>query len=291
MRMVLFGGTGQVGRALAEMAGSFDLLAPPRDQADLSRPDGIAAVLAAKPDIVVNAAAYTAVDRAEDEPQAAFAVNRDGPAALARLCAAASVPLIHLSTDYVFDGMKTGPYVENDAPGPLNVYGASKLEGEIAVRRLNERHIILRCSWIFGRHGANFVRSILARAARGEDLQVVDDQRGCPTPAAAIAGAIIRIAEQAGAGRDLAWGTYHFAGRDPVTWFEFAGAIVKCAGPWLAAAPSLTPIPGSAYPARARRPANSVLDCALIAERFGIAAPSWEDALGPAVAGLRGAIA
>ncbi len=291
MRMVLFGGTGQVGRALAEMAGSIDLAAPPRGQVDLSRPDTIAALLAARPDIVVNAAAYTAVDRAEDEPEAAFAVNRDGPAALARLCAAAGVPLIHLSTDYVFDGMKTGPYVEDDAPRPLNVYGASKLDGEIAVRRLNERHIILRCSWIFGRHGTNFVRGILARAVRGGGLRVVDDQRGCPTPAAAIAGAILQLAEQAGAGRDLAWGTYHFAGRDPVTWFEFAGAIVKCASPWLAAVPSLTPIPSSAYPTRARRPANSVLDCSLIAERLGIVTPSWEEALGPAVASLRGAIA
>lgn len=291
MRMVLFGGTGQVGRALAEMAGTIDLVAPPRDQADLSRPESMAAVLAARPDIVVNAAAYTAVDRAEDEAQAAFAANRDGPAALARLCATAGVPLIHLSTDYVFDGTKAGPYVEGDAPGPLNVYGKSKLEGEIAVRRLSERHIILRCSWIFGRHGMNFVRSILARAVRGEGLRVVDDQRGCPTPAAAIAGAIIQLAEQAAAGRELAWGTYHFAGRNPVTWFEFAGAIVKCASPWLATVPSLTPIPSSAYPARARRPANSALDCALIAQRLGIVTQPWEEALGPAVAGLRGAIA
>ena len=203
MRVVLFGGTGQVGRALAEMAGTVDLIAPPRAQADLARPESLAAVLAARPDIVVNTAAYTAVDRAEDEPQAAFAANRDGPAALARLCAAARVPLIHLSTDYVFDGRKAGAYVESDAAAPLNVYGASKLEGESAIRRVHERHIILRCSWIFGRHGGNFVRSILGRAANGEDLRVVDDQRGCPTPATAIAGAILQLAEQAASGRDL----------------------------------------------------------------------------------------
>jgi dTDP-4-dehydrorhamnose reductase len=288
--MVLFGGTGQVGRALAEAAGQIELIAPARAQADLSRPESLAPVLAARPDIVVNAAAYTAVDRAEDEPAAAFAANRDGPAALARLCAAAGIPLIHLSTDYVFDGTKAGAYVESDAPRPLNVYGQSKLEGEVAVRTLSERHIILRCSWIFGGHGTNFVRAILARAVRGEGLRVVDDQRGCPTPASAIAGAIVHLAEQMAGGRDLAWGTYHFAGRDPVTWFEFAGAIVKCASPWLATVPSLTPIPSSAYPVRARRPANSVLDCALIAKRLGIVTQPWEEALGPAVAGLRSAI-
>jgi dTDP-4-dehydrorhamnose reductase len=288
--MVLFGGTGQVGRALAEAAGWIELIAPSRAQADLSRPESLGPVLAARPDLVVNAAAYTAVDRAEGEKEAAFAANRDGPAALARLCAAAGIPLIHLSTDYVFDGTKAGAYVESDTPRPLNVYGQSKLEGETAVRTLSERHIILRCSWIFGGHGTNFVRAILARAARGESLRVVDDQRGCPTPASAIAGAIVQLAEQAAGGRELAWGTYHFAGRDPVTWFEFAGAIVKCASPWLTKVPSLTPIPSSAYPVRARRPANSVLDCALIAKRLGVVAPSWQDALGPAVAGLRAAI-
>jgi dTDP-4-dehydrorhamnose reductase len=293
MRVLLFGGSGQVGRALAELAeeaGSFHLVAPPRDTVDLTRPATIASALAARPDIVINTGAYTAVDRAEDEPAMAFAVNRDAPGELARLCAVGGIPLIHLSTDYVFDGAKADPYVESDAPGPLNVYGKSKLEGEIAVRQRHERHIILRCSWIFGRHGGNFVRSILARAVRGENLQVVDDQRGCPTPAAAIARAIFRIAEQAVAGRDFAWGTYHFAGRNPVTWFEFAAAILKCASPWLATVPSLTPIPSSAYPARARRPANSVLDCTLIAKRLGIVTEPWEGALGPAIAGLRSTI-
>ncbi len=291
MKMLLIGGSGQVGRALAEAAGSVQVAAPPRATLDLCRPDSIAPALDRRPDIVVNAGAYTAVDRAEDEPATAFAVNRDGAGELARRCAAAGVPLIHLSTDYVFDGAKAGPYVENDVTGPLNVYGQSKLEGEIAVRQAGGRHIVLRCSWIFGRHGTNFVRSILARAMRGEGLKVVDDQRGCPTPASAIAQAIVRIAEQVHAGREVAWGTYHFAGRDPVTWFEFAREILACAAPGLAAVPTLTAIPSSAYPTRARRPENSVLDCSLIADRLGIATQSWKQALGPAVAGLREAIA
>jgi dTDP-4-dehydrorhamnose reductase len=173
----------------------------------------------------------------------------------------------------------------------LSVYGRSKHDGEIAVRQADGRHIILRCSWIFGPHGANFVRAILVRAMRGEALRVVDDQRGCPTPASAIAGTIVSLAEQLAAGRNLTWGTYHFAGSGAVSWYEFAGAIVKCAAPWLAATPSLTPIPGSDYPTRARRPANSVLDCTLIARRLGIVTQPWEGALRAAVAGLRRTIA
>jgi dTDP-4-dehydrorhamnose reductase len=269
---------------IARAPAPFEIVAPPRAQLDVTRPESIAGALDGQPDLVVNAAAFTAVDGAEETPEAAFAVNRDGAAALAQACARRGVPLIHMSTDYVFDGTKAGAYVETDPPNPLNVYGRSKLEGEIAVREACERHVVLRCSWVFGPHGANFVRSVLARAARGEALRVVDDQRGCPTATSSIATAIVAIARCVGAG-EKPWGTYHLAGRETATWFEFARAIVDAAQSWLPAV-TIEPISTAQYPARARRPANSVLDCALLARRFGLAAESWKGPLAETVASL-----
>lgn len=291
MRMLVTGGSGQVGRALVEGAQApQQIVAPPRAVLDLTKPATIAAALDRRPDIVVNAAAYTAVDKAEDEPEAAFAANRDGVAELARQCAARNIPLIHLSTDYVFDGTKRGGYVETDTTNPLSVYGDSKQQGEAALRAAHTQHVILRCSWVFGSHGTNFVRAILTRAANGGGLRVVDDQRGCPTPVSAIAGAISRVAKRIGSGADVPWGTFHYAGREPVTWFEFAKAILAYAQPWLPTVPAIEPIPTSGYPTRARRPANSVLDCGLIASRYGITPDSWKGPLADAVAGMRATI-
>lgn len=286
MNVLLIGGRGQVGQAMLERKPETVCIhAPVRAELDLTQPSSVAAALDRRPDVVVNAGAFTAVDRAEDEPEAAFAANRDGAAELARQCAARGAALIHLSTDYVFDGMKTGAYVESDQPNPLSVYGRSKLEGEKAVRAGLDRHVILRCSWVFGPHGANFVRSILTRAMRGENLRVVNDQRGCPTATVALAEAIFAIAQRIADDR-AAWGTYHYVGREPVTWFEFAQAAIAAARPWLPVVPRVDPITTAEFPVRARRPRNSVLDCTLLAECFGIATDSWRGPLVDTVAAI-----
>lgn len=286
MKILVIGGSGQVGRALiASAPAAIAFLAPSQAECDLTRPVTIARALEQRPDLVVNAAAFTSVDAAEDNPAAAFAVNRDGPATLARLCRSRAIPLLHLSTDYVFDGTKQGPYTEVDTPRPLNVYGRSKLEGEDAVRAAQPHHVILRTSWIFAPHGDNFVRAILARAIRGEALRVVADQRGCPTPASAIADAILTIARRIGAGGAVPWGVYHFAGREAVSWFEFAGAILDAARPGVPEV-TVTAIASADRPARARRPRNSILGCGLIARTFGISAEPWANDLAAAVAGL-----
>ena len=280
VNVLLTGGQGQVGRMLLERApASMRLHAPSRAELDLTRPRTIAPCLAVLPDVVINAAAFTAVDQAEETPDAAFAVNRDGAAALAQACSARGIPLIHLSTDYVFEGTGAGAYRESDAAHPLNVYGRSKLEGEAAIRAVHAQHVILRCSWVFGPHRHNFVRSIVARAIRGDRLRVVNDQRGCPTATSLLADAIFAIIQRIVAGGDVPWGLYHYAGREPVTWFAFAQAIVAAARPWLQHAPVVEPIASTEFPVRARRPPYSVLDCSLIAERFGVTAQSWHGPL------------
>jgi dTDP-4-dehydrorhamnose reductase len=291
VNVLLIGGRGQVGRAMLErIPANVRVHAPLRPELDLTNPTSIAAALDRRPDVVVNAGAFTAVDLAEDQVDAAFAANRDGVGALARQCAARGIALVHLSTDYVFDGTKAGAYTEADEPNPLSVYGRSKLEGEQAVRAHLDRHVIVRCSWVFGPHGANFVRSILTRAMRGEGLRVVDDQRGCPTATVSLANAIFTIVQRIAAQR-AAWGTYHYAGREPVTWFEFARAAVDAARPWLPAIPSIVPITTAEFPVRARRPRNSVLDCTLLAQRFGIETESWRGPLAETVAAICPALA
>lgn len=291
VKVLLTGGRGQVGQAvLAQMPAAIRVDAPPRAELDLTRPASMAAWLDRRPDIVVNAAAFAAVEEAEDRPEAAFAVNRDGAAELARQSAARGIALIQLSTDYVFDGRKAGAYVETDAANPLNVYGRSKLAGEEAIRACLDRHVILRCSWIFGPHGANFVRSILARAARGERLRVVDDQRGRPTASVSVARAILAVVQAVANGSE-SWGTYHYGGREPVTWFEFAEAALGAARPWLGEVPPMTAIPSADFPTRAQRPANSVLDCTRFEARFGCAPESWQRPLKETVAAIGASLA
>lgn len=268
---LLLGGDGQVGGELRRLGG-FAVL--PRAEADLRDGDALRrAVLSRRPPVVVNCAAYTAVDRAEGEPEVATAVNRDGPAALADACAELDVPLIHLSTDYVFDGTRDGAYGETDATRPLSVYGASKLAGEDAVRARLARHVVLRTAWVFSARRDNFVRSMLTLAGRPE-VAVVNDQHGCPTAAADVARAV-RVMVAAVLGGGGVWGTFHFCGRPAVSRFAFAEAIFAARG----GGPRLRPVATEAYPLPARRPANSALDCGKVLAVYGIAQPDWRTSL------------
>lgn len=276
--VLVIGETGQLARELARAAWAADvaLTFAGREIVDLARPETATAVVGAlKPDIVVNAAAYTAVDKAENDEEHAFLVNRDGPAALARAADAAGARLIHVSTDYVFDGTKAGPYAEDDPVAPVSVYGRSKEAGERAVREALERHVILRTAWVYSPFGNNFVRTMLRLGAEREELRVVADQRGCPTAAADIAAAIVRLAAA-----DGGWGTFHYAGAGPTTWHGFAGAIFAGAAARGAKVPARVTAIGTAdYPTPAARPANSVLDCTRIDRVHGIVARNWREAL------------
>jgi dTDP-4-dehydrorhamnose reductase len=232
-------------------------------------------------DAIVNAAAYTAVDRAESEPDLAMAINRDGPARLARVCRSRCVPLIHISTDYVFDGTKTGAYSEDDLVAPLGVYGRSKAEGERAVREGLPEHLILRTAWLCGVHGQNFVKTMLRLGRERDALRVVADQRGCPTFAADLAAAILSIYRRHREGRGVEWGTYHYCGAGAASWHEFAEAIFDVARRHEPLkVERVTPIATSEYPTPARRPANSVLDSTKIERRLGIRPRPWREALG-----------
>jgi dTDP-4-dehydrorhamnose reductase len=277
MKILVFGAGGQIGREVCRAArpSRYAVLPLDRRVIDITKGAAVSAMLAREaPDLAINLAAYTAVDRAESEADAAWAINCAGAAHIAAACAESETPLIHLSTDYVFDGRKTGPYQEGDAVNPLGVYGSSKEAGERAVRAALARHVILRTAWVFGAHGTNFVKTMLRLAAERPLLRVVADQRGCPTAAADIAAALMVIAERIETG-EARWGTYHFAGADPVSWHGFAEAILDLAAPQLATRPRVEPITTDQYPTPARRPMNSVLDCRKIEEAFGIRAPPW----------------
>lgn len=285
MRLVVFGAAGQVGNALVELARARGHAAVGLDRraVDICDAERVARALARQaPEVAVNAAAYTAVDGAEDDPEAAFRANRDGVAVLAAACARRRLPLVHISTDYVFDGQKPGAYREGDRPGPLGVYGRSKLAGEQALREAWPAHVILRTAWVFSASGRNFVKTMRRLAADGRaELGVVDDQHGCPTAAADIAGAILQIAAKLDAGAPECWGTYHYCGRPRTTWYRFARAILADR-PGLA----LRPIETAAYPTRATRPPNAVLDCRRIRRVFGIARPDWRASLKAVLAAL-----
>jgi dTDP-4-dehydrorhamnose reductase len=229
------------------------------------------------PDIVINCAAYTAVDRAESEHEAAFRVNRDGAAYLADACGRLRVPLVHISTDFVFSGDSVKPYREDDRAVPLNVYGRSKREGEEAIRARLTGHIIVRTAWLFGVHGDNFVKTILKLAHEREELRVVDDQTGCPTWTGDLAGALVSmllfLGERPGA---TPWGTYHFCGAGWTTWYKFACAIVDEARRYeRLSVRAITPVTSDQYPVPAKRPSWSVLDTGKIARVFGIKPLPW----------------
>ncbi|MEP4189836.1 MAG: dTDP-4-dehydrorhamnose reductase, partial [Sneathiella sp.] len=224
-------------------------------------------------DAVINAAAYTAVDRAEEERDAAYAVNRDAPAVLASLCAAKDIPFLHISTDFVFNGQKELAYLETDACHPLGVYGQSKWEGELKVAKACEKYLILRTAWVFGGE-QNFVNTMKRLAETRDELSVVDDQRGCPTAAQDIARCLLEMVKTAVKADFQEWGIYHYAGMPSVSWYEFATEILN-SDPTTTVNPILT----SGYPTPAARPANSVLDCDKIKSVFGIAQPDWRKRL------------
>jgi dTDP-4-dehydrorhamnose reductase len=240
-----------------------------------------AAVAAAAPRLVINAAAYTAVDKAESEKDLAFAVNRDGPGHLAAACAARDIPLVHISTDYVFNGDSEDPYFEDDATAPLGVYGASKLAGEAAVRAFLDRHVIVRTAWVYGVHGHNFVKTMLRLGAERELVRVVADQRGSPTFAGDLADALLVLSRRLikEAPPEEAYGTFHYTGGGAVTWHGFAEKIFDLAAPKLGRRPKVDAITTVEYPTPAKRPANSVLDCSKIARIHGIMQRPWEAAL------------
>jgi dTDP-4-dehydrorhamnose reductase len=252
-----------------------------RPEIDLTRAAEVRdKVIAARPQIVVNAAAYTAVDGAESDRDTAFAVNRDGPAALAEACREIGAALVHYSTDYVYDGTKIGPYVESDPINPLSAYGASKAEGDAAIRARLDRHVILRTSWVYSATGQNFVKTMLRLGAERDRLGIVDDQLGAPTAAADIAAATIAVCAALVAGKDDGFGTFHFTGGGATTWHGFASEIFAGAAARGRKTPRIVePIATEAYPTPAVRPRNSLLDCGQIARRYGIAAPPWQASL------------
>jgi dTDP-4-dehydrorhamnose reductase len=284
MTILVTGGSGQLGSALAALGGGR-VQAVSRPEFDFDRPETIAgSVRAAAPELVVNAAAYTAVDAAESDAEAAFRANRDGPARLAALCAEAGIPLIHVSTDYVFDGLKGAPYGETDPVSPQGVYGASKLAGERAVLESGARAVILRTSWVYAPTGKNFVRTMLGAARKTNKLRVVADQKGCPTVAADLAAAILAITERLRGGWDDRFGgIFHAAGTGWTTWHGLAVAAFEEAARHGLAMPEVTPIATADWPTPARRPPDSRLDCSKLKRAFGLRLPPWRESLARAI--------
>jgi dTDP-4-dehydrorhamnose reductase len=281
MRLLLLGGTGQVGeelRALA-MPDGVEVVAPGRSTLDLQNAEAIASVIAAEPwSAVINAAAYTAVDRAEGEEAIAFVVNAETPSRLAIETGRRGIPLVHISTDYVFDGRKGSPYVEQDETAPLNAYGRSKLAGEHGVRAANPRHVILRTSWAHSPYRTNFVKTILRLAAERDRLTVVADQRGCPTAACHIAQTCLDIAMRCTSDpARTPYGVYHFAGAGEASWFELATAIVDMSADRRVTSPQVVPIRTADYPTPAARPPDARLDCTAIVREFGVSLRPWRE--------------
>lgn len=289
MTVLLFGGNGQVGHELRRSLSALgDVVVTTRsgelpdgarcEAADFDRPDSLAALVErVAPAIVVNAAAYTAVDKAEDDVDAAFRTNAEAPGVLARACALRDIPFVHYSTDYVFDGQGSRPYREDDPPAPLGVYGASKLAGEEAIRAAGVRHLILRTAWVYGQHGHNFMKTMLRLGAERDELRVVADQFGTPTPAALIADV---TAELLGL-RDAPSGTFHLTPRGETNWHGFAEAIFEeaAARGLISRAPQVVPIATSDYPTRVRRPAYSCLDIGKVEACLGRRLPDWRHSL------------
>jgi dTDP-4-dehydrorhamnose reductase len=267
-KILVFGRSGQVTTEIQTLA---DILALGRAEVDLSDPAACsAAINAYRPRAVINAAAYTAVDRAEEEEELATVINGDAPTAMAQACAALNIPLVHISTDYVFSGNGTSAWAPADKRTPQNAYGRSKLAGEQGIRAAECTHAILRTSWVFSAHGSNFVKTMLRLSESHDKLSVVDDQIGGPTPARAIAAACLSIAQQLCEDPDKT-GTYHFSGAPDVSWCTFARDIFAQAG----RSTHVSPIATRDYPTPAARPLNSQLDCQTTEQVFGISRPNW----------------
>jgi dTDP-4-dehydrorhamnose reductase len=284
MKVLVLGYQGMLARELLPclVGAGFAVVSRGRPELDITQAASVhQAVADAQPDIVINAAAYTAVDQAESVPDVAFAVNRDGVAHLATVCRDVDIPLLHVSTDYVFDGLASRVYCEDDRTAPLGVYGRSKWEGEEAVRGGHPEHVIVRTAWLYGRHGHNFVKTMLRLAREREVLRVVNDQYGCPTWSRDLAEALVIMCQRIAQGRDLVpWGTYHFCAAGQTTWCGFAQAIIEEARAFEPLrVQEVVPIPTTAYPTLAQRPAYSVLDCSKVQSAFSITPRPWWESL------------
>ncbi len=289
MKLLVTGREGQLAHGLAEAAGAgVQVVAIGRPELDLADATSVAdAVARERPDVVVNAAAYTAVDRAETEPAIAHAVNALGAEHVAKACAANAIPIIHISTDYVFDGTKDGAYLEDDPTAPINVYGRTKLEGEQRVADACVRHLILRTAWVHSPWGANFVKTMLRLAATRPTIGVVDDQQGSPTYAPHLAAIVLAVASRVAADpAGLRWGVYHAVGGGETTWFGFAREVFRCAAEEGLPAAEVTAIAAAAYPTLARRPANSRLNCDRLRQSLGLQLPAWQAGVHDCVARL-----
>lgn len=279
MRILISGHTGQVARELQLALSEHELISLDRHAFDLAQPTSLRrTILRERPDLLINAAAHTAVDQAEQEQTLVFAINAEAPGVMAVACAELGIPLIHYSTDYVFDGSRAGPYSEDDTPNPLSVYGSSKLAGERAIADSDCDHLILRTSWVYSRHGRNFLLTMQRLLQEREQLNVVADQIGAPTWAGSIAGATAELIDAWQQG-NRQWGTYHLTNRGETSWFGFAQAIgdrLRASGKPCA---KLQPIPTSDYPTPARRPLNSRLDCSKLERNWNVRLPDWQTAL------------
>jgi dTDP-4-dehydrorhamnose reductase len=281
MKTLITGQHGQVSQALQQqLQGLGELIVLGRDQLDLANTDQIRTQIRAhQPDLIINAAAHTAVDLAESEPDAAFAINAIAPGILAEEAKALGIPLIHYSTDYVFDGSKPAPYTETDTPNPLGVYGQSKLDGERAIVAVGGEYLILRTSWVYSNHGKNFLLTMQRLLQEKPHMRIVADQIGAPTWAGTIAASTRALIERWQAGEAGAWGIYHLTAQGETSWFGFAEAIGEHLRAQGKACAELEAIPSSAYPTPAKRPLNSRLDCSRLQQQWHVSQPQWQDAL------------
>jgi len=281
MKILICGQHGQVSRELQQrLQGLGELIVLGRDQLDLANAEQIRQqVRAHRPSLIINAAAHTAVDQAESEPDAAFAINAIAPGILAEEAKALGIPLIHYSTDYVFDGSKPAPYTEADTPNPLGVYGQSKLAGEQAIAAVGGQYLVLRTSWVYSNHGNNFLLTMQRLLQEKPQMRIVADQIGAPTWAGSIANSTLALIERWQAGTAGEWGMYHLTAQGETSWFGFAEAIGEHLRKQGKACAELEAIPSSAYPTPAQRPLNSRLDCSRLQQQWHVSQPQWQDAL------------
>jgi len=292
MKILITGAQGQVGKELVSIANQrgFDVIAAGQTELDITKLKNIKSYFEVhQPDLVINAAAYTAVNKAEEEQDITYAINRDGAANLAAVSKEKNILLLHISTDYVFDGTKSEAYSENDAVSPLGVYGISKWQGEETIRQTLPEHIILRVAWVFGEQGNNFVKTMLRLAKDRDELSVVEDQFGGPSPAKDIAKTLIILAEQYQKEKTLEWGTYHYCGDEKVSWCGFAKEILKQAKEQglIEKDIKVNAITTAEYQDPTKRPANSMLNCEKIKSTFGVEMPNWKESLNQVLTELK----